>query len=74
VRTRDGKETDFLITRDGAPWCLIEAKLQDGAVDRHHLDQARALGNVPYIQLSRESDVYKRPFPGVFRASASRFF
>lgn len=74
VRTRDGKETDFLITRNGTPWCLIEAKLKDGAVDRHHLDQAKALGDVPYIQLTRESDIYKKPLPGVFRASASRFF
>jgi hypothetical protein len=74
VRTRDGKETDFLITRDGAPWCLFEAKLMDGAVDRHHLDHARALGDVPYVQLARESDIYKKPLPGVFRASASRFF
>ena len=74
VRTRDGKETDFLIRRDGKPWCLFEAKLQDGAVDRHHLDQARALGNVPYIQLAGEGDIYKKPFSGVCRVSASRFF
>lgn len=74
VRTRDGKETDFLITRDGTPWCLFEAKFKDGAVDRHHLDQARALGNVPYVQLAQESDVYKIPSPGVYRISASRFF
>lgn len=74
VRTRDGKETDFLVTRDGKPWCLVEAKLKDGAVDRHHLDQARALGNVPFVQLSEEGGVYKRPGPGIFRVSAGRFF
>ncbi|MBM3312225.1 MAG: DUF4143 domain-containing protein [Candidatus Aminicenantes bacterium] len=74
VRTRDGKETDFLITRDGAPWCLFEAKLQDGAVERHHLGQAGALGNVPYVQLARESGICKIPFPGVYRISAGRFF
>lgn len=74
VRTRDGKETDFLITRDGKPWCLFEAKLQDGAIERHHLDQARALGNVPYVQLAQEGNIYKKPSPGVFRVSASRFF
>jgi len=74
VRTRDGKETDFLITRDGKPWCLFEAKLQDGAIERHHLGQARALGNVPYIQLTQGGGAFKKPAPGVFRISASRFF
>jgi uncharacterized protein len=74
VRTRDGKETDFLITRDGKPWCLLEAKLQDGAIERHHLDQAHVLGNVPYVQLTLGGGVFKKPDPGVFRISASRFF
>lgn len=27
VRTKDGKEVDFLITRDAEPWLLVEAKL-----------------------------------------------
>jgi hypothetical protein len=74
VRTRDGKETDFLITRDGKPWCLLEAKLKDDNIARHHFDQARALGNVPYVQLVREGNVYKKHSPGFFRVSASRFF
>jgi predicted AAA+ superfamily ATPase len=74
VRTRDGKETDFLITRDGKPWCLFEAKLQDGAIERHHLGQARALGNVPYVQLTRAANIFKKSPPGLFRISAGRFF
>jgi len=74
VRTRDGKETDFLITRDGKPWALFEAKLQDGAIERHHLDHARVLGDLPFVQVCREGNVYKKPAPGAFRISASRFF
>ena len=74
VRTRDGKESDFLITRHGKPWCLFETKLQDGPVDRHHMDQARILGNVPFVQLTREGNVYKKPKPGILSISASRFF
>jgi hypothetical protein len=26
IRTKDGKETDFLITKNDAPWCLFEVK------------------------------------------------
>lgn len=74
VRTKDGKETDFLIMRDGRPWCLFEAKLQDEAIGRHHVDQAKALGNVPYVQLTRAANIFKKSAPGLFRVSASRFF
>ena len=74
VRTKDGKETDFLIMRDRKPWCLLEAKLQDEEIAPHHIDQARALGNLPYVQLARAGNIYKRSGPGFVRASASRFF
>ena len=74
VRTKDGKETDFLIMRDGRPWCMFEAKLQDEAIARHHVDQAKALGNVPYVQLTRAANIFKKSPPGLFRISASRFF
>jgi len=70
----NGKETDFLIVRDRKPWCLFEAKLQDEAVARHHIDQARALGNVPLVQLVREGNIYKKSAPSIVRVSASRFF
>jgi predicted AAA+ superfamily ATPase len=54
--------------------CRVLAKLHDDAVDRHHLDQARALGKVPYVQLAQEGNIYKKPAPGVVRVSAGRFF
>jgi hypothetical protein len=72
VRTRDGKETDFLITRDREPWCLLEAKLQDAAIARHHVDQARALGHTPFIQVVYQKGVFKRPAPGFTIVSAGR--
>jgi len=74
VRTRDGKETDFLIMRNGQPWCLFEAKLQDDAIARHHFDQAAALGNVPFLQISGQDQVYKKQDSRFFRVSANRFF
>ena len=74
IRTRDGKETDFLITRDRKPWCLFEAKLQDEAIARHHLDQAEALLGIPVVQVVRQSGVYRKQPPNNFRCSASRLF
>jgi len=74
VRTKDGKETDFLIIRDRKPWCLFEAKLRDEEIARHHIDQARALGSVPFVQLVREGNIYKKSAPGFVRVSAARFF
>lgn len=60
--------------RDRKPWCLFEAKLQDEEIARHHADQARALGNVPYVQLTWAGNIYKKSAPGFFRISAGRFF
>lgn len=41
VRDRDGREVDFLITRDQAPWLLVEAKLkrQPPTSSLHHFSQ-----------------------------------
>jgi predicted AAA+ superfamily ATPase len=30
LRTKDGREVDFLVTRDGEPWMLVEVKSSDG--------------------------------------------
>jgi predicted AAA+ superfamily ATPase len=73
-RTRDGKETDFLITRDRKPWCLCEAKLQDESIARHHYLQARALGGIPFLQLVAKNGVYKKISPDMTVVSAARFF
>lgn len=37
VRDRDGREVDFLVTVDGKPWFLMEAKLDDSEPSRHLL-------------------------------------
>jgi predicted AAA+ superfamily ATPase len=74
VRTKDGRETDFLITRERKPWCLIEAKLSDAPLESHHRKHAEALGGIPVIQLTQEPKVLKKEKGGIFRISASRFF
>lgn len=74
VRTKDGKETDFLVTQNRDPWCLFEAKLQDGPIPRHHAVQASALGGIPFVQIVREEGILKKEARDFYRMSASRFF
>jgi predicted AAA+ superfamily ATPase len=74
VRTKDGRETDFLLTRDGKPWCLLEAKSKDSRVESHHLRHSEALGSIPFVQLTQEPNVVKKSRGAFYRLSASRFF
>ena len=32
IRDRDGKETDFLVIREGKPWLMLEAKNSKGSI------------------------------------------
>jgi len=73
VRTRDGKESDFLITREGKPWLLAEAKLSSGSIARHHLAQAELLGDIPFVQIVREEQIAEQRTPKAWQISASRF-
>ncbi len=74
IRTKEGKESDFLITKNTQPWCLFEAKLKDGPIDKHQFKHAHLLGDIPIIQLCRENQVLKKGEKNSFRISASRFF
>lgn len=74
VRTKDGKETDFLIVKDQKPWCLFEAKLKDQAIDSHHARQAKALGDIPLVQICYDNNILKKAGTKSFRISACRFF
>lgn len=74
IRTIDGKETDFLITKDENPWLLLEAKLSDESVDSHHLSNAAKLGNIPFVQLLHKNNITKKIGDNTYVMSASRFF
>ena len=74
IRTKDGKESDFLITKNSEPWCLFEVKLKDGPIEKHHFKHARQLGNIPIVQLCKENRLLKKGADDSFRVSASRFF
>lgn len=59
VRNREGKETDFLILRNSKPWCLLECKSRQSRIESHHLRFARQLGDIPFIQITRQQDVLR---------------
>jgi len=73
VKMRGGNETDFLLTRNNAPYLLIEAKSSAGGIDRHHYAHSALLGNIPFVQLTREKDILKTHQNRFFEVSASRF-
>jgi predicted AAA+ superfamily ATPase len=74
VRTRDGKETDFLITRNSKPFFLCEAKLSAVNIDRHHYLHAKLLSDIPFVQVVKKPGVLKVEANHFYVVSASRFF
>lgn len=62
LRTKDGKEVDFLISKDAKPWILVEAKFgNDKAISKslqyfHHTLSTKhafqVVYNMPYIDKS----------------------
>ncbi len=74
VRTKDGKESDFLIVKDKKPWILFECKLEGSEIASHHLLHASHLGDIPVVQLVLKSGVFKVFDKKNFIISADRFF
>jgi len=74
IRNKQKQETDFLVVRNNSPWLLVESKLADGPVERHHLENMSALNNVPFVQVCRESDVASMQKRNAYRISACRLF
>ncbi|MCK5255842.1 MAG: DUF4143 domain-containing protein [Deltaproteobacteria bacterium] len=74
IRNKQKQETDFLITKNDTPWLLLEAKLKDGIIDKHHFDTRLVLKNIPLIQVCRESGIASMQKRDVYRISANRLF
>lgn len=72
VRTREGKETDFLITRNGKPWCLFECKFSPTNVAEHHLRFAKQFGQIPLVQVVRRHGHLRAKKRDVVEISAAR--
>lgn len=64
VRTKDGAEVDFLLTREGKPWMLVECKTGDTAPAKQLVNYGKLLQTPHRIQLV-ELDGYDRLYPEV---------
>jgi uncharacterized protein len=74
IRNKQKQETDFLITRSEKPWLLVETKLKDGPIDRHHFETAAALGDIAFVQVCREPGIACLQKKNACRISADRLF
>jgi predicted AAA+ superfamily ATPase len=74
VRTKEKKETDFLIVRNNKPFLLVEAKLTDTSIERHHLQTMAALGGTPFVQVCHSSGILSLEKRDAYRMSATRLF
>ncbi|MBI1870995.1 MAG: ATP-binding protein [Chlamydiae bacterium] len=71
VRDRDGREVDFLITREGKPWFLVEAKLAESQISQNLRFFSNHLG-VPGIQIVLKEGLYRRE-NNILLVSANRW-
>lgn len=74
IRNREGKETDFLILKDNKPWMLFECKVSDHNIASHHYLHSHKLGDIPFVQLVKDKDIFKIIERGFYIISANRFF
>jgi predicted AAA+ superfamily ATPase len=74
VRTKEKRETDFLIVRNNKPFLLVEAKLADTPIEQHHLETMTALGATPFVQVCQVPGVLTLQKRDAYRMSATRLF
>jgi len=74
VKTRNQKECDFVIVKNGKPWLLLEAKVKDQRISSHLHHFSDILGKIPIVQLVQQEGVLKIRRQGIYSVSASRFF
>ena len=74
LRTREGKECDFLVLQGKEPWLLVEAKLQYQPLPTHFHRFAENLGKIPVVQVVREEGIARLGRQKEIYISASRFF
>jgi len=73
VRTKDGREVDFLITWDGRPWMLVEVKLSETRLDNNLAYFKEALGCELAFQVVLKDDYLRQAAPGIFVIDLVRF-
>ena len=58
IQDRNGREVDFLVTKDENPWFLIEVKTAEEKISNNLRYFSERMG-IPGIQLIKKSNVYK---------------
>lgn len=74
IRNTLGNEADFLILRDKKPWILGDVKLKDSSIDSHLYRMAGVLGDIPILQVVKESGTLKMIHKKAYLVSADRLF
>jgi predicted AAA+ superfamily ATPase len=74
IKTRDGRETDFLILKNSQPHFLCEVKLSDTDIARHHYSHSQYLDGIPFVQIVKQPHILKVERNKFYVVSASRFF
>jgi uncharacterized protein len=74
VRTKDGRETDFLITNQGKPILLVEAKTSDKHLDKNLVYFKEKTGATLAFQVVMRADgLFSQKAPSVFVIDVNRF-
>lgn len=73
VRTKDGRETDFIITKNRKPLMIIEAKLTDTGIDSSLSYFKERLPAPLAFQVVWNKDILRQVRPGVFVIDIFRF-
>jgi predicted AAA+ superfamily ATPase len=74
VRTKESRESDFLVCRREKPVLLVESKVSDTGIESHHLATAGVLGKIPVIQVCARQGILSMETRNAFRVSADRLF
>jgi predicted AAA+ superfamily ATPase len=59
IQDRSNKKVDFLVTKEGHPWFLVEVKDQDSTISKNLLFFSKKL-NIPGIQLVQKKGMFKQ--------------
>lgn len=74
VRTKDGRETDFLITNEGKPILLVEAKTANEHLDKNLVYFREKIGATLAFQVVMKADgLLSQKAPSVFVMDVNRF-
>lgn len=75
LRTKEKKEVDFLVVKDGKPWVLIECKSSDSQISESLAEYARHLKVEKAFQLVNKKGFYRKsPGTGIEVISYESFF